>query len=164
MFTRRVPRDHAERGKHSARGADVVSRTGAAPGNESQARRRSRRPLPGRAAIGALTVENGQGNVASDLPRFLHIDANRTSICVSVTPSVYAKALGSYAPTGPFTISSFIIEIQCKKSHVGIPSNATRPVAAFHTQGPPRRGRHGSSVNITVTHFPKKNAISSTHT
>ena len=88
MFTRRVPRDHAERGKHSARGADVVSRTGAAPGNESQARRISRRPLPGRAVIGALTVENGQGNVASDLPRFLHIDANRTSICVSVTPSV----------------------------------------------------------------------------
>ena len=40
--------------------------------------------------IGALTVENGQGNVASDLPRFLHIDANRTSICVSVTPSVPA--------------------------------------------------------------------------
>ena len=69
-----------------------MSRTGAAPGNESQARRISRRPLPGRAVIGALTVENGQGNVASDLPRFLHIDANRTSICVSVTPSVFVLA------------------------------------------------------------------------
>ena len=88
MFTRRVPRDHAERGKHSARGADVVSRTGAAPGNESQARRRSHRPLPGRAAIRALTVENGQGNVACMLPGLLHFDANPTYICDSVTPSV----------------------------------------------------------------------------
>ena len=75
-------------GKHSARGADVVSRTGAAPGNESQARRRSHRPLPGRAAIRALTVENGQGNVACMLPGLLHFDANPTYICDSVTPSV----------------------------------------------------------------------------
>ena len=45
--------------------------------------------LPGRAAIGALTVENGQGNVACMVPRLLHFDANPTYICDSVTPSVY---------------------------------------------------------------------------
>jgi hypothetical protein len=63
-----------------------VSRTGAAPGNESQARRRSHRPLPGCAAIGALTVENGQGNVACMLPRILHFDANPTLFAIPYNP------------------------------------------------------------------------------
>ena len=71
---------------------DVVSRKGAAPGDESQARRRSRRPLRGHVSLGALTFENGQGNDASVLPLLPPFRLLVSLIDRPVTPSVISDA------------------------------------------------------------------------